>query len=515
MPDLRFTIKRHDRLPAIAIQAKYRDGTAVDLTGATTPKFYMRSTGAADSTTPDVDGIAEITDAANGKLRYLWGDGDTDVAGSYLAEFEVTLSGRRLSFPAAETLIVQVVGDLDGVDGAAPGVGFDEAVRDVIGATLVAGANVALAVDDDANTVTISATATGSSTAVGGDLTGTVGNAQIAAGAVGTTELAAGAVTIPKISAVGTPSDTVFLRGDGRWETPDGGNNPGGGGTSAAADISFSPTGTIAATNVQTAIAEVATDAAANLSAHDSDTTDIHGIADTSTLLTTASSLSGDVSGTLGATVIGAGVISTTMLADLAVIDTKIADGTISAAKLGSGAVGTTAIEDDAVTAAKIATGAVGSTEIAALAVTNAKIANGAIDADKIAAGAVDGSHIVAAAIGTSQLATDAVTADKIAANAVGSSEIAASAVGSSELADDAVTYAKIKDLAVGPGKITQYAVGTTELADGAVTVAKIDATGTPSGSTFLRGDGAWAAAGGGGGGSSVGGDLFLHGFMR
>lgn len=56
----------------------------------------------------------------------------------------------------------------------------------------------------------------------------------------------------------------------------------------AASAVSFTPTGTIAATDAQTAVAEVATDAAAALSAHEADTTSIHGIADTSALATKA-----------------------------------------------------------------------------------------------------------------------------------------------------------------------------------------------------------------------------------
>jgi len=55
----------------------------------------------------------------------------------------------------------------------------------------------------------------------------------------------------------------------------------------AASSISFTPAGTIAATTAQAAIAEVATDAAAALAAHEADTTAIHGIADTSLLVTT------------------------------------------------------------------------------------------------------------------------------------------------------------------------------------------------------------------------------------
>ena len=70
-----------------------------------------------------------------------------------------------------------------------------------------------------------------------------------------------------------------------------------------ASAISFVATGTIAGTDVQTAVAEVATDAATALSNHEADTTSIHGITDTSALLTTASGLDalGDVAITAAA----------------------------------------------------------------------------------------------------------------------------------------------------------------------------------------------------------------------
>jgi hypothetical protein len=55
-------------------------------------------------------------------------------------------------------------------------------------------------------------------------------------------------------------------------------------GAHAASAIAFTAAGTIAATDVQAAIEEVATDAATALSTHEADTTSVHGIADTSTL---------------------------------------------------------------------------------------------------------------------------------------------------------------------------------------------------------------------------------------
>ena len=83
-------------------------------------------------------------------------------------------------------------------------------------------------------------------------------------------------------------SQRLIIRTTGQTG-PSGG---GGGGGGAASDITFSPTGTIAATNVQAAIAEVATDAATALSTHESDTTNVHGITDTSALETTTGSAS-------------------------------------------------------------------------------------------------------------------------------------------------------------------------------------------------------------------------------
>lgn len=59
------------------------------------------------------------------------------------------------------------------------------------------------------------------------------------------------------------------------------------GGIHAASAMSFTPAGTIAATDVQAAVEEVATDAASALSTHEADTTSVHGIADTSLLVTT------------------------------------------------------------------------------------------------------------------------------------------------------------------------------------------------------------------------------------
>lgn len=108
----RFVLRRNDLLPAITIQARYTDGTPVDLTGATSPMFRMRSYRAADGSTPKVARAATIADAANGTMRYAWSSGDTDTAGLFVAEFEAQLSGKRITFPGGGILTVQITEDI-------------------------------------------------------------------------------------------------------------------------------------------------------------------------------------------------------------------------------------------------------------------------------------------------------------------------------------------------------------------------------------------------------------------
>jgi hypothetical protein len=63
-----------------------------------------------------------------------------------------------------------------------------------------------------------------------------------------------------------------------------------------------------------------------------------------------------------------------------------------------------------------------------------------------------------------------------------------------STVVDGGITAAKIATNAVTSDKINASAVTTAKIADANVTVAKLSASGTPSSSTFLRGDGSWQA---------------------
>ena len=103
---------RHDLLPPLTIACLYRDGTVVDLTDATAPRFLMKhATGS--GTDLKVDSPATILDAPGGIMRYSWAGTDTDTVGTYKAEFEVTISGMPITFPGGgQTLTVVIRADL-------------------------------------------------------------------------------------------------------------------------------------------------------------------------------------------------------------------------------------------------------------------------------------------------------------------------------------------------------------------------------------------------------------------
>jgi len=74
---------------------------------------------------------------------------------------------------------------------------------------------------------------------------------------------------------------------------------------------------------------------------------------------------------------------------------------------------------------------------------------------------------------------------------------MATTKVTSSVLADDAVATATIADDAVTTAKIVDNAITNALMADDAVGLAELSATGSPSATTFLRGDNAWATPAG------------------
>jgi hypothetical protein len=123
---------------------------------------------------------------------------------------------------------------------------------------------------------------------------------------------------------------------------------------------------------------------------HIANTSNPHGIADVSALLTTSS--------TIGASQLGSNAVTTAKIADSNVTTAKIADAAITTAKIADGAVATGDIADGAVTSAKIADGTIVNADInSSAAIAQSKISGltSALDAKLDAsATAVDASKI-------------------------------------------------------------------------------------------------------------------------
>lgn len=98
-----FYIKQNDTSPAIQATLKDPDGTVVNLAGSSV-RFHMADMAG----TIKVDTTATIVDN-DGVVRYSWQAGDTDTAGLYKAEFEVTYADSTIeTFPNEGKLIISI-----------------------------------------------------------------------------------------------------------------------------------------------------------------------------------------------------------------------------------------------------------------------------------------------------------------------------------------------------------------------------------------------------------------------
>ena len=297
------------------------------------------------------------------------------------------------------------------------------------------------------------------SQAVGGDLSGTVGNAQIAANTVGIAEL--------NVSE-GTNGQYLTTNGAGTLSFTSDSTNVTG--TAVGGDL----TGTVG--NAQIAGGAVGTAEIAN------DAVDVDKLAPNAVVTSN----------------IAAGNVVEASLGNDAVTADKLSDhATIDASR----AVGTNHIKDDAVTGDKIA----------ATTITAANIVNGTITGTQIAAGTIASSHIATGTIVEADIADDAVTADKLAANSVVSASIVDGTIVEADLANNAVTSNKINGSAVTGNKLALNAVTTSKIADNQVTIAKLAVTDGTAGQVLTTdGSGVLSFANDSTnvGGTAVGGDV-------
>lgn len=90
-----YTIKEGDTRPTLRAALYDPNGVAVNLAGATV-RFAM----GVQPGSPLVAAPATIVDAANGIVEYAWVAGNTDTAGTFYGEFQVTFGDLTVeSFP--------------------------------------------------------------------------------------------------------------------------------------------------------------------------------------------------------------------------------------------------------------------------------------------------------------------------------------------------------------------------------------------------------------------------------
>ena len=105
-----FKIKTNDTSPKLTVDLENAAGNPVDLSGASA-RFHMKKYGASSL---KVYAGADITDEDNGRVEYSWSLLDTDEAGTYYGEFEITYGdGTVETFPNSGYFTVIIQEDLD------------------------------------------------------------------------------------------------------------------------------------------------------------------------------------------------------------------------------------------------------------------------------------------------------------------------------------------------------------------------------------------------------------------
>ena len=105
-----FRIKTNDTGPVLSVTLTDANGNGIGLAGASA-RFHMKAFGA---TSLKIDAPATIIDGVNGVVKYDWVAGDTDTAGTYYGEIEVTYGDATVeTFPNNGYFTIIIKEDLD------------------------------------------------------------------------------------------------------------------------------------------------------------------------------------------------------------------------------------------------------------------------------------------------------------------------------------------------------------------------------------------------------------------
>jgi len=105
-----FRIKTNDTAPKLSVTLTDALGNAIGLAGCSA-RFHMKAYGASSL---KVDAVATVEDDINGIVEYSWQAGDTNTAGTYYGEIEVTYGDATVeTFPNNGYFTIIIKEDLD------------------------------------------------------------------------------------------------------------------------------------------------------------------------------------------------------------------------------------------------------------------------------------------------------------------------------------------------------------------------------------------------------------------
>jgi hypothetical protein len=104
-----FSIKQNDTSPSLLVTLQDGDGNTINVTSGTV-RFHMVDL----ARSVKVDGAMTLVNASIGLVRYDWQAADTDTAGTYYAEFEVTYAdGSIETFPNTDSVAIVITPELN------------------------------------------------------------------------------------------------------------------------------------------------------------------------------------------------------------------------------------------------------------------------------------------------------------------------------------------------------------------------------------------------------------------